>query len=181
MNTTTKTIIAIAFAASLTVAAEATIKGKSMLAAADKNKTALIVKTLRAGVDTNDIRSTNEYCETVLIIAARNGNLQLVQSLLATKVYTKKDIITGDCDGNTAMMYAVNNKDVKMMQLLASFHSEDDLHTNNANKESAVSYAKKLGGDIETVMSSIIDTAHKATLVQISTVQSDMPVLVRGK
>lgn len=179
MNTTIKTILAIAIVACATAAQ--TTKGKVMVAAADKNKTALVLKTIRAGVDTNDMRTVNEYGETVLIIAARNGNLQLAQALLSSKAVTASDVTVGDRDGNTAMMYAVNNKDANMIKLLAARYSEDALNQMNANKESAISYAKKIGGEVASLMESVVDTAHKATLVQISAVQSDMPVLVRGK
>lgn len=180
MNTSNIKIALFAIVLASSVLAENTVKGTSMLANADKNKTKLVIKTIASGIDTNDIRSTNEYNETPLIVAARNDNFELVKALLDSKVYTKLDVLARDVDGNSALMYAVNNKNVKLMQLLGAYHSEEELSKPNANKESAVSYAKKIGGDVATTMEAIIDTAHKATLVQIKVVQSAMPMLRRG-
>jgi ankyrin repeat protein len=63
-----------------------------------------------------DINTKNETQQTLLMLAAKGGNLSLAQLLIAHKI----DIHATDLNGDTALNYAINNQNDEIVQLLNS-------------------------------------------------------------
>jgi hypothetical protein len=159
-----------------------TVTGKKIMCVMDKNRPNIqlrkLLKDTKTPVDTDDVRSTNEYGETVLIVAARNNNLVAMKMLDSTKLYQPADYTVADKDGNTAMIYALHNANVDMMKFLASHLHEVDLTRTNANNDSPISLAKKAGGAVAIAFDAIVIEAHRAGLAHLTVMHGDTQTLV---
>jgi uncharacterized protein YaaQ len=159
-----------------------TVTGKKILCVVDKNKPNIqlrkLLKDTKTPVDTDDVRSTNEYGETVWIVAARNNNLVAMKMLDSTKLYQSTDYTVADKDGNTAMIYAVNNSNVDMISYLAKHACEDDFNHANANGDSPVTLAHKAGGVVASTVDGLVTEAHRAGLAHLQVMHGDTQTLV---
>jgi ankyrin repeat protein len=155
-----------------------TVNGKKMLEIVDKNKPNIQLAKILKVSDTDDVRSTNEYGETVLIESARNNNLTAMKMLVASNLYSQNDFSVVDKDGNSSFLYAVVNENIAMINFLANYVKIDDYDYANALGDSPVSIAKKTGGKIEETISERFSEAHKKTLSKLVVIEADNSSLI---
>jgi len=178
-----KTILTVVLAIMSTMAQETnqasfTVNGKKMLEIVDKNKPNIQLAKILKVSDTDDVRSTNEYGETVFIEVARNNNLAAMKILVETNLYSQNDFTISDKDGNTALLYAVRNGNITMINLLSSHIKIDDYDHTNALGDSPISLSKKTGGNVETTIAGLVSEAHKKTLSKLVIIQADNSSMV---
>jgi len=160
-----------------TSVASFTVNGKKMLDIVDKNKPNIQLAKILKVSDTDDVRSTNEYGETVLIESARNNNLSAMKMLVASNLYSQSDFSVVDKDGNSSLLYAVTNGNVDMVNLLSSHMKIDDYDHANALGDSPVTVAKKTGGNVNAVVEGLFSEAHKKTLSKLVIIEADNSTL----
>ena len=107
------------------------IYGDTPLQVAVRNKDVDLVKSLLS--NGNDVKATNDFEETALIIAAGDGSAKMIELLLPNS-----NVKATDYYGNTALMLAAVSGNEKSLELLLP---NSDIKATNLNGFTALMYA----------------------------------------
>jgi ankyrin repeat protein len=151
--------------------------GDSLLTALETGKHAQFAKQTKHA-DTADLNATNQYGETPLIIAAREGNVNAIKAVFATNKFGPAQVKVADVDGNTALMYAATNNDSTATKLLLSHgaYTQDDIEAKNALKQSAIDIAKpnaKISDLLQKAIAAYVDSQKP----RLEVITSALPTL----